>query len=164
MGAILLTAALALQLACGSDPEEELLEASQAADAARERVESARKTVEARETEVKQAQERLTEARDALREAQKVVAEREQTVDRNATDAVLFRAVQKRLLEDRQLEDVAVAAKVTDGVVTLSGSVPNAKLSDRAALIASETPGVESVVNRIQVAVATPSGEAPRKK
>lgn len=154
---IVVAAALALSLACGrSDPEEELARASEAADAAKERVASARATVETREAEVKAAQQRLADARAALREAEEEYSKREQTVDRNATDAVLFRAVQKRLLEDDRLESVAIAATVDDGVVTLTGSVPNAKLSDHAALVASQTPGVESVTNRIQVDVPGP--------
>ena len=138
--------------------------ASEAADAAREKVDAARATVEQREAEVKEAQKRLTEARAALRDAQQEFAKREQSVDQTATDAVLFRTVQKRLLDDGELEDVAIAAQVVDGVVTLTGSVPNAKLSDRAALIAGETPGVSNVTNRIQVAVsAAPKGAAKKE-
>ena len=153
--AILVTVAAALSFACGgSDPEAELAEASEAADAARAEVETTRAAVEKREAEMKEAQQRLAEARAALLEAQQEFAKREQTVGRSATDAVLFRTVQKRLLEDGQLESVAIAANVTDGVVTLTGSVPNAGLSERAALIAGETPGVSSVTNRVRVAVS----------
>lgn len=161
---ILLTGAAALSFACGSaDPEEELARASEAADAALEQVDTARADVEKREAEVKEAQKLLTEARATLREAQQEYAKREQTVDLSATDSVLFRAVQKRLLDDGALESVGIAAKVTDGVVTLSGSVPNAKLSDRAALVAGETPGVTSVTNRIKVAVSAAPKDQKKK-
>jgi osmotically-inducible protein OsmY len=60
--------------------------------------------------------------------------------------------VQKRLLEDGDLSDVAIAARVSNGIVTLSGSVPNAKLRDRALEIARAAPGVGSVESRIEVA------------
>jgi osmotically-inducible protein OsmY len=151
--AILVGLATALAvLACGgSDPEVDLEQASQAVEEARVQVEKARETVETRESEVKEAEERLSEARSALREAESEFAQREAVVNRSATDAVLFRAVQKRLLEDGDLSKVAIAARVSKGVVTLFGSVPNAKLRDQAVEIARTTPGVSSVESRIEV-------------
>jgi osmotically-inducible protein OsmY len=142
-------------LACGgSDPEVDLEQASQAVAEARVQVEQARETVEARESEVKEAEERLAEARAALREAESRFEQREAVVSRSATDAVLFRAVQKQLLEDDDLSEVAIAARVSKGVVTLSGSVPNAKLRDQAVEIAGATPGVGRVESRIEVPVS----------
>jgi osmotically-inducible protein OsmY len=154
--AILVGLATALAvLACGdSDPEVDLEQASQAVEEARVQVEKARETVETRESEVKEAEERLSEARSALREAESEFAQREAVVNRSATDAVLFRAVQQRLLEDGDLSKVAIAARVSKGVVTLSGSVPNAKLRDQAVEIARTTPGVGSVESRIEVPVS----------
>ena len=142
-------------LACGGgEPEVDLEQASQAAEEARVQVEQARETVQTRESEVKEAQERLAEARSALREAESEFAQREALVDRSATDAVLFRTVQKRLLEDGDLSEVAIAARVSKGVVTLSGSVPDAQLRDRAVEIARKTPGVGTVESRIEVPVS----------
>jgi osmotically-inducible protein OsmY len=149
-----LAAALAALACGGSDPEVDLEQASQAVEEARVQVEQARETVETRESEVKQAEERLAEARSALREVESELAQREVVVNRSATDAVLFRAVQKRLLEDDDLSKVAIAARVSKGVVTLSGSVPNAKLRDQAVEIARKTPGVGSVESRIEVPVS----------
>lgn len=144
-----------LVLACGgSDPEVDLEQASRAVEEARAEVETAREVVRARESEVKEAQERLAEARSALLEAESEFAKREAVVNRSATDAVLFRAVQKRLLEDDDLSEVAIAARVSKGVVTLSGSVPDARLRDRAVEIARTTPGVADVESRIEVPVS----------
>jgi osmotically-inducible protein OsmY len=158
--AILVGLATALvALACGgSDPEVDLEQASQAVEAARAKVEAARETVQTRESEVKQAQERLAEARSALREAESEFAQREAVVNRSATDAVLFRAVQKRLLEDEDLSEVAISARVSKGVVTLFGSVPDAKLRDQAVEIARTTPGVGTVESRIEVRVSAAKG------
>jgi hyperosmotically inducible protein len=157
--AILAVFATALvALACGdSDTEVDLEEASQAVEEARVQVEQARETVEAREAEVQEAQQRLAEAKAALREAESEFAKREAVVNRSATDDVLFRAVQKRLLEDEKLAEVAIAARVSKGVVTLSGSVPDAELRDHAVEIARTTPGVSSVESLIEVPV--PAGE-----
>ena len=123
----------ALLLGCGSsDPEVDLERASKAADETRSEVEIAAEKVKQREADVKQAQAKLVEARAALRKIEEELAKREAKVDRSATDEVLFRAVQKRLLEDGDLASVAIAAHVNNGLVTLSGNVPDAKLRDRA--------------------------------
>jgi len=88
-------------------------------------------------------------------------------VDHSSTDEVLFRAIQKRLLEDGDLASVAIAAHVNNGLVTLSGNVPDAKIRDRAVLVARETPGVQRVETQIQVVAAKskpePSAKAPKK-
>ena len=144
-----------IALACGgSDPEADLEQASQALEEARAQVAEGQEAVQELEGEVQEAQKRLTEARAALREAEGELARRESAVDVSATDGVLFRSVQKRLLEDDDLSGVAIAARVSKGVVTLSGSVPNAKLGERALEIARATPGVGSVESRIEVQVA----------
>ena len=144
-----------IALACGgSDPEADLEQASQALEEARAQVAEDREAVEALEGEVQEAQKRLAEARSALRQAESELARRESAVDVSATDGVLFRSVQKRLLEDDDLTDVAIAARVSKGVVTLSGSVPNAKLRDRALEIARTTPGAGNVESRIEVRVS----------
>jgi len=147
---VLATAPVAL--ACGdSDPEVDLQQASQAVEEARTEVEKARETVQARDSEVKEAQQRLAEARAVLREAEGEFLQREAVVDRSATDDVLFRAVQKLLLEDDDLAEVAIAARVSNGVVTLSGSVPSVALRDHAVELARAIPGVGSVQSRIEV-------------
>ncbi len=142
-------------LACGgSDQEANLEQASQALAEARAQVAKDQESVQVRESEAQEAQKRLADARSALREAESELARRESAVDRSATDDLLFRTVQKRLLEDDDLSNVAIAARVSKGVVTLSGSVPNAKLRDRALEIARETPGAGNVESRIEVQVS----------
>ena len=58
------------------------------------------------------------------------------------TDAALFRSVQRRLLDDEELEDLAVAAEAAKGVITLRGTVPDQETRARAEEIARATPGV----------------------
>jgi osmotically-inducible protein OsmY len=142
-------------LACGGgDPEADLEAATKALEAARAQVAEDREAVQALEAEVKENEKRLADARSALRKSEGELAQRESAVNRSATDAVLFRSVQKRLLEDDDLSGVAIAARVSKGVVTLSGTVPNEKLRDRAVEVARATPGVASVENLIEVQVA----------
>jgi osmotically-inducible protein OsmY len=167
-------AAATLLVGCGgSDPEVDLERASKAAEATRSEVEIAAEKVKQREADVKQAQTKLAEARNALRAIEAELAKREAQVDSSATDEVLFRAVQKRLLDDGDLANVAIAAHVNNGLVTLSGNVPDAKIRDRAILVARETPGVQRIETHIQVVSAKakskakakpePSAKAPKK-
>jgi len=139
---------------CGSDPEVDLERASKAVEEARSQVETAQEVVKTREGEVAEAKQRLDEAKSALRKAQGEVVANEAAVDRNATDAVLFRTIQKQLLEDGDLAKVAISASVKSATVTLSGSVPDAELRDRAVEIARETPGVQHVQSQIEVPAA----------
>lgn len=161
-------AAAALLLGCGgSDPEVDLERASEAAEEMRSKAEIAAEKVKQREADVELAKARLEEAREALREIRQELAKREAKVDRSATDEVLFRAVQKRLLEDGDLASVAIAAHVNNGLVTLSGNVSDAELRERAELVAKETPGVQRVDNQVQVVAPKPQSEPaakPKKK
>jgi len=151
---LLATVATAIGLGCGGpDPEVQLAEASAAVEQAKGSVETALAVVKKREVEVQEAQARLDEAREALRQAQEKVAKSEAEVNRSATDAVLFRTVQKRLLTDEELRDVAISATVRNGNVTLTGTVPNARQRDHAVELAKSTPGVGQVESQIVVPV-----------
>lgn len=153
-------AALLILSACGeSGVERELSEATEELAKAQEAVDAARSTVEERQAKVAAAEAELTKAERALRESEKLLAQIERRVDRSATDTAVFRSIQKRLLEDDDLENVAIAARVDGGVVSLSGSVPNAKLRNRAVEIARDTPGVRSVEVLIQVETPKVSSE-----
>jgi len=140
----------------GADPAVDLAEASAEVEQAQTAVDQARETVVAREADVAAAQQQLADARAQVRLAEVELTKREAAVDRSATDTVLFRTVQHRLLEADELENVAISAGVADSVVTLSGTVANAKQRDRAVAVATETPGVERVESRIRVQVAAP--------
>jgi osmotically-inducible protein OsmY len=159
-------AAAALLLGCGSaDPEVDLERASEAAEETRSDAEVAAEKVKQREAELKQAQAKLDEARASLRKVEEELAKREAKVDSSATDEVLFRAVQKRLLDEDDLASVAIAAHVNNGLVVLTGNVPDAKLRDRAVVVAKETPGVHRIDNQIQLVMPKPeAAKKPAKK
>jgi len=147
-----------LAVSCGGDDEEARLEElSQELGSLREGLPEIRARVAERETTGKAAQDDLAEARGALRESERRIAEIEKEVGAHATDPLLFRMIQKQLLEDDDLEDVAISARVDHGVVTLSGVVPEAGLRERAVKLTESVPGVVSVQDRIQVAGAKPA-------
>ncbi len=152
---------LALVLAgtgCGGEDQVEALErASERLAVARKAVEDAQLHVDRQAEAVDSANEKLKQAYEVLHTAEQKLADTEDEIDLRATDAVLFRLIQKRLLDDDDLEDVAISARVSKGVVTLSGTVPNEELRERAIDIARDTPGVVSVESRIEI----PVGAAP---
>lgn len=139
---------------CGEDREAQLEAATEAVTQARKQVDEAQHAVDEREATVLKAEADLEAARERLRQARLALDDAEAQVHQSATDAVLFRSVQRRLLEDEALENVAVAAQVDKGRVRLSGSVPTPMLRDRAIQVAKETPGVLSVHSEIEVAAA----------
>jgi chromosome segregation ATPase len=157
-----LLAAALLALGCGDDEEARIRDLSEELTNLREDLPALQARVAERETAAKTAQDELAEARGALRKSESRIAEIQKEVGAHATDPLLFRMVQEQLLEDDDLEEVAISARVEHGVVTLSGVVPDAELSERAAKLAESVPGVVSVQNRIQVAAEKPAAQTAR--
>lgn len=144
----------ALISGCGGDAEDRLAAAGDALREARESVRVAQASVSEGEERVAEAQQELDQARQAASEAEQALAQIETEVDVDATDALLFRAVQRRLLDDDELEAVAIRAEVKRGVISLYGEVPDGELHERAETVAASLDGVVSVDNQIEIAVA----------
>ena len=82
-----------------------------------------------------------------------------------AADAVqVAGTVTKELAADPDLAPAATAIRVTvrDGVVTLSGRVPNEAAKREAASVADDVDGVDRVDNRLTVATANEGAETTR--
>lgn len=159
-GALVLGLALALGGAagCGDDATQRWQEAKEELEEARKAVREAEAVVEKRRKALEEAEAMLARAKEREREARARLDAARSEVSEEATDAVLFRAVQERLLEDEKLEDVAISAQVSDGVVTLRGEVPAPELRDRAIEIARGVPGVVDVQSQIRVVPASEGG------
>ena len=148
-------------LGCGEpDPEEALEAASAELDGAREELTSSDAGVREIRTQMRELEERLADAERVRREAQRHVNEAEALVSKRASNDVLFRAVQRRLLEDPALADAAVTAHVSSRVVTLRGEVANAQLHDRAVEVARAAPGVSRVVSELKTPAAPAKDES----
>jgi osmotically-inducible protein OsmY len=159
-GLLLLVSCMLLLVSCGpTDPEVMLREASERVAERRLIVEQARERLDKREEALDAAEAERDRAIQALRDAERRLEAAETEVAEHASDELLFRVVQRHLLEDRSLEGVAIAAEVAGRVVVLSGDVADPKLRDRAVAVAREIPGVRGVESRIRV--ATPAKPAP---
>ncbi|MEZ4215675.1 MAG: BON domain-containing protein [Myxococcota bacterium] len=143
--------------ACGApDPEDALDDAAAELATAIEHRAAADAEVERTRERMRELEDELGDAERVAREAAAHVAEAEQRVAALATDDVLFRVVQRRLLEDGELADAAVRVDVAGRVATLRGVVPDEEARARAAEIARSSPGVVEVVNELR-STAPPS-------
>jgi osmotically-inducible protein OsmY len=158
-------AALCLATACREDSREaKLRDAQRELAAAEAELEEARTNLTAKTEALAAAQQAHDEARAAVRQAEARVEAARSEVGVFATDDVLFRTVQTALLEDDRLRDVAIAASVSDGRVTLSGDVPESRLRDRAVELAKKVPGVTEVTSEIRVVRPDASGSESRRE
>lgn len=169
---------LATVAACSGDaPEEKIEELSQKKRDAEERVEEAAKRVRGRaetlsaeletaaerrqvleqeERSVAEAERELAEATRRLEQARTRLGELRREIARDVTDVALFRHIQKALLDEKSLRDVAIAVQVEEHVVTLTGRVPDAERKQTALRLAKATPGVLELRDRIEVVAPAP--------
>lgn len=73
----------------------------------------------------------------------------ERSAAERATDGELIAAVKTRLYRDPDLRDTDIRVDSLRGVVTLSGSVPDARFEQRAVQLTRDIPGVTRVVSRL---------------
>jgi osmotically-inducible protein OsmY len=141
--------------ACSQSPEEQFREATEHLEEAQAELEQAQERMDRKQEAVDAAREELEAAREVVAKAEEGVSEARSKVREMANDEVLFRAVQTRLLTE--FEDAAVDADVQDGVVTLTGEVPNESVREEAAELARSVPGVADVQNRLQIPAQEPA-------
>lgn len=153
---------LATLLACAAeqDAEEALQDAHLVLQDARDGVEAAEALVEQRQGAVDRAQAELETANAKLADALARQESAQQVVADKATDAALFRSVQRVLLDDPELEGLGIAARASRGVVTLEGEVDSEAQQAHAVELTAATPGVVRVEARMTVRGPQPEGEA----
>ena len=137
--------------ACSEDPEQKLRDAGNDLDAAQKQARETGQDLEAKQKRLDEARKQVGEDRQAAAQAEARVEAARAEVSRYATDPIVFREVERRLLDDRKLVDTAVSVRVVQGVVTLTGNVPSAELRAHAGELAETSPGVVKVVNDVQV-------------
>ena len=74
-----------------------------------------------------------------------------QTAGRQIDDTTIHAAVSAKLTSDRFSNIVNIDINVTNGIVTLAGEVPNAKVKADAQAEARKVDGVVRVINNLQV-------------
>jgi len=102
-------------------------------------------------TRIEQTEVLLDELRAERRKQRDTVRTLEQRLEARATDVAIFRAVQTTLLNDEQLQEVAITVDVDDKVVTLGGVVRTKEEAGRAVNLSKQVAGVARVASRIRV-------------
>ena len=74
-----------------------------------------------------------------------------QSAGRQVDDASIQASLKTKLTADRFSNIVNIDTNVTNGVVTLAGEVPNAKVKAEAEAEAKSVDGVKRVINNLQV-------------
>lgn len=152
---LLAAAGLLLFLASCGDPDEIAYgDASTRLTKAEEAVLRAAEDLAASDWNVEVALERSERARKALIDARRDLARAAGRLGKAATDEVLFRVIQRQLLEDKALRRTSISVRVNGGRVTLEGRVPDEKLRARAGETVARARGVSSVENLIEVAAS----------
>lgn len=141
---------------CERPPEAEYDVASRKVGKAEQAVLKLQDALEASEAHAREALEGVERDRKALIDARQKLAKAEGRLGELATDEVLFRAIQRQLLDDEALRQSAISVKVEQGRVTLSGQVASSKLRARAAEKLAGARGVKGVDNRIEVSASAP--------
>ena len=86
--------------------------------------------------------------RRTARDAGKIVADA-------TADARITGAIKAKLLGSRNLSALSISVNTTNGIVTLSGTVPSPDAIGQAMLLAMETDGVREVISTLQVKAHT---------
>ena len=84
-----------------------------------------------------------------VRNALQIVPEKARKAT-NAKDDDIEKAVAERLKKDEPLKESDIKVRSDNGVVTLSGKVPDGKVKTRAADLTRRVPGVKTVRNELE--------------
>lgn len=154
---ILVLAGTTLLAACSQPPQQRYQAAVEALEQAREARAQAAETVATREQALAELKQKLAKARQQLQQAKARVRQAKARIDEVVNDAVLFRAIQRVMLNAERFAGAAISVGVENRVVTLTGTVPD-KATERAALEAARSfPGVRAVRDQLTIA-AKPRG------
>ncbi|KEZ76796.1 periplasmic protein [Salinisphaera hydrothermalis C41B8] len=136
---------------CSESPQEKYNDAtSNLNDAKKARKQAQEKVADARE-KVQDAQKNLKQAQNKLQQARQKVISATQAVNQTVSDEVLFRTLQKKLLDNDEFSKSAISVGVNQRVVTLTGTVPDQDTRKKAVQAVRSQPGVESVNDQLQV-------------
>lgn len=73
------------------------------------------------------------------------------TVEQIAADATITSNINVRMMSDTRIDSFAIGVDTLDGIVTLTGTVPDAKMAAAAVKVAGSVAGVRKVVSELRV-------------
>lgn len=160
---VALMLALTLLAGCSETPQEKYDNAVEKLQQTREARNDAQDKVKAKKEELQKSQDKLDDAEGKLQKARKKVEVASAAVNKTVNDEVLFRTIQRDVLDKKQFDKSAISVGVKNRVVTLTGNVPDDDTRKRAVKLAREQAGVEDVIDDLEVGeddTSAPSGES----
>ena len=97
------------------------------------------------------ASEAVRNANQALRAAGETAREGAREAGHALGDVAVTARIKTALLADEGVDGASIDVDTSGGLVTLSGSLPNAAQVDRALQVARGTPGVKAVESRLTI-------------
>lgn len=152
---------LLLAAGCSEDPQQRYERASANLEAAKQARAEAQRAVTEKKAELRRLQEKLEAAERQLERARERMAQASRTLEESVNDEVLFRSIQRALLDEGRFSGAAIAVGVQDRVVTLTGTVPDEATREAAIETARGYAGVEEVVDFLEVAGRDSTREKP---
>lgn len=147
-----LAGALLLAGGCGEDPQQRYERTAANLEAAEQARAEAQRAVTEKKAELARLQEKLNAAERRLQQARERMASASQKLERSVNDEVLFRSIQRAMLDEKRFAGAAIAVGVEDRVITLTGTVPDEATREMAMEVARGYAGVEEVVGFLEVA------------
>jgi osmotically-inducible protein OsmY len=120
-------------------------QAQDAAKSAGQAIQDKLKVLDLRTNDIR---DELTETGRIIRRRAKEVA---QVVADSTADARTTAAIKAKLFASHELSSLSISVNTTNGIVTLSGTVPTLEDISKAMLLALETDGVKEVISTLQV-------------
>lgn len=146
-----LVGALLLAGGCSEDPQQRYERAAANLETAKQARAEAQRAVTEKKAELARLQEKLDAAERRLQLARERMAAASQKLERSVNDEVLFRSIQRAMLDEKRFAGAAIAVGVEDRVVTLTGTVPDEATRDMAVQVARGYAGVRDVVDFLDV-------------
>ncbi|WP_423822641.1 BON domain-containing protein [Salinisphaera sp. SPP-AMP-43] len=137
---------------CSESPQEKYNDATSKLQDAKKARQKAKDTVADAKKEVKDAKQELDKAQDKLQEARQKVIAATQAVNKTVNDEVLFRTLQRSVLNKDEFAKSAISVGVNNRVVTLTGTVPDQKTHKKALQVVRDQAGVANVNDQLEVA------------
>ena len=143
--------AMLVAAGCSQSPQEKYNDATNNLNDAKKARKQAQDNVADAREQVQDAQKKLSKAQDKLQQARQKVIAATQAVNKTVNDEVLFRTLQKKLLDNDKFSKSAISVGVDQRVVTLTGTVPDQDTRKQALQAVRSQPGVASVNDQLQV-------------
>lgn len=137
--------------ACSESPQQKYDSATSHLQDAKKALSDAKQKVDSQQEEVDEAKKKLGELQKKVNAKRQKVVTATQAVDKTVNDEVLFRTLQKNLLDKDQFSDSAISVGVHNLVVTLSGVVPDQETHDQAIKVTRNQAGVADVRDQLQI-------------